>query len=736
MAGLFSRGSRALQSAVGGAGRAPLSPFGSSDLARRIELLDSFENAGLGWFWATDAQGRLIYLSDMAAQQLGAANGEVVGKQLTELFVPDQDSDCEQVERPLTFLLKARNSITQFPVRLATDDGNVWWEIAGKPQFDSNNQFTGYRGSAKDITKLRETRRDAERLAEYDSLTGLANRHRMTSRLERTLKAYRNAKRSCALIMLDLDRFKQVNDTLGHPAGDELLKQVAARLERIIGTSGEIGRLGGDEFLIMLPDVDDRGTLGDIGQRLIQMISQPYSANGARAIIGTSVGIAVAPYDGLDADELVKAADLALYAAKGGGKGQYRFYSTDLRDGAKNRRQIEEDLRDAIEKNELVMMYQPIINAQTNMLTCLEALIRWEHPERGSVSPSLFMPVAEEVGLITKIGEWALQEVCRQARDWPVELRVAVNVSAIQFVHDDFPQVVQRILQTSGLPPERLELEITESVFMGDTDQTQRIFQELKDIGVRLALDDFGTGYSSLSYLRNAPFDKIKIDQSFVRGSTETGNNNSAIITAIVGLAKALKMETVAEGVETEDELDLVKERGASHIQGYIFSPAIRNEVLLERLEKGQLEYEPRGPAKYRADRKTMFRRIGLIHEDHRYKVVMRNLSKTGAMVEGLLNVPVGTEVVLDLGDGQLAVATVRRSRKQIQGLEFETQLISDGADGLCTRHRVSPYAIEAAGRPLTALSQDAYALLSDGYRVPPIGKFVEVEVGGPRVTF
>ncbi len=736
MSGLFSRGSKALQSAVNGAGRGAFSPIGSGDLARRVELLDSFDNAGLGWFWATDEQGRLIYLSDMAIQQLGIDGAEVIGKQLTDLFITEQNADPDRAERPLTFLIKARNSITQFPVRLATGNGDVWWEIAGKPQFNASSEFTGYRGSAKDITAMRETQRDAERLAQYDSLTGLANRHRMTSRLDKTLKAYRNAKRSCALIMLDLDRFKQVNDTLGHPAGDELLKQVAARLERIIGSTGEIGRLGGDEFLIMLPDVDDRGTLGDIGQRLIQMISQPYSTNGARAIIGTSVGIAVAPYDGLDCDELVKAADLALYAAKGGGKGQYRFYSTDLKDGAKNRRQIEEDLRDAIEKNELLMMYQPIINAKTNMLTCLEALIRWEHPERGSVSPGLFMPVAEEVGLITKIGEWALQEVCRQAVDWPVELRVAVNVSAIQFVNDDFPQVVQRILHSSGLPPERLELEITESVFMGDTEQTQRIFQELKDIGVRLALDDFGTGYSSLSYLRNAPFDKIKIDQSFVRGSTDTGNHNSALITAIVGLASALKMETVAEGVETEDELELVKERGASHIQGYIFSPAIRHEVLLERLEKRQLEYEPRGPAKYRADRKTMFRRIGLIHEDHRYKVVMRNLSKTGAMIEGLLNVPVGTEVVLDLGDGQLAVATVRRSRKQVQGLEFETHLISDGADGLCTRHRVSPYAIEAAGRPLAALPQDAYSALSDGYRVPVIGKFVEVEVGGPRVTF
>ncbi|WP_234003146.1 bifunctional diguanylate cyclase/phosphodiesterase [Erythrobacter sp. SAORIC-644] len=733
MGGFFSRATRAKTMEDEALEDAPLCPIAVSDAARRVELLDSFEAAGLGWFWATDAQGRLIYLSQNAALKLGWNDGEAIGKPLGDLFMTEQDDDPNRTERPLAFLLSARNSISQLNVRLAVAGQEVWWEIAGKPQFDEAQRFTGYRGSAKDITRSRESQRDAERLAQYDSLTGLSNRHRMTKRLSATLAAYRNSKRSCALLMLDLDRFKQVNDTLGHPAGDELLKQVAARLGRIVGDKGEIGRLGGDEFQIMLPDIDDRGALGELGQRLIQMISQPYSINGARAIIGTSVGIAIAPYDGLDTEELVKATDLALYAAKGGGRGQYRFYSSDLQDGAKHRRQVEEDLRDAITNSELSMHYQPLICAKTHTVQACEALMRWEHPERGSISPGVFIPVAEEIGIIKEMGDWALREVCRQAKEWPVDLRVAVNVSAIQFSHDDFAHVVKNALHYSGLSPDRLELEITESVFLGDADRSQRMFAELKDLGVRLALDDFGTGYSSLSYLRTAPFDKIKIDQSFVRGATEEGNNNAAILSAITGLAAALKMDTVAEGVEAEDELALVTERGATLIQGHIFSRAISHEELLERLEQGKLKYEPRGPAKYRADRKRVFRRIGLIHEDSRYRVVMRNLSKTGAMIEGLLDVPQGTDIVLDLGGGQLAVATVRRSKGSMQGVEFETQLISDGADGLCTRHRVSPYQIEAAGRPLAALTQDAYSMMVAEQLGSGRKKFVEVEVGNPK---
>jgi diguanylate cyclase (GGDEF)-like protein/PAS domain S-box-containing protein len=682
---------------------------GDVDSAQRLALLDQLEESGLGWFWASDAEGKLSYLSASAAGQLGRPGETLLGTPLSALFLPEREDDEDRAERPLAFQLRAKNSIFELPVRLAVEDREIWWSINAKPQSDEEGEFLGYRGSAKDITAIRESQRDASRMAQYDSLTGLANRHRMTKRLTATLTAYKAAKRSCALMMLDLDRFKQVNDTLGHPAGDELLKQVSQRLERIIAGRGEIGRLGGDEFQVMLPDIDDRGRLGEIANSVIQMISQPYSLDGSRAIIGTSVGIAIAPYDGIDTDELVSSADLALYAAKGGGRGQYRFFSSELKDGARLRRQIEEDLRDAIQTDQLELHYQPIVQTKDHKVSALEALVRWNHPERGWISPAEFIPVAEETNLINSLGEWVMRRACQDATKWPFALRVAVNVSAIQFSGTDVPKVVRAALDRTGLEPSRLELEITESVFLGDPQGTGIMLKALKKMGVRLALDDFGTGYSSLGYLSNAPLDKIKIDRSFVAGLTEDENNNAAIITAIVSLARALKMETVAEGVEAMDELSLITKLGASHIQGYIFSKALAQDVLIERLNNGGLKFEPEGPAKHRADRRSTYRKVGVIHEDHRYEVVMRNLSKSGAGIEGLLDVPLGTPLVLDLGGGQLAVSTVVRSEGYSQGLEFEQNLISDGSDGLCTRHRISPYALAAAGMPLAALPPGSY---------------------------
>ncbi|WFL76824.1 EAL domain-containing protein [Altererythrobacter arenosus] len=699
-------------------------------------MLESFESAGLGWFWSTDAKGRITYLSTSCIEEMEWNRDGVFGHPLSDLVIPDEgdvEIDGKREVRPLSFLLGSRNAISQLIVQVAGSDPEIWWELAGNPHFDRRGEFVGYRGSARDVTARISSERQAARLTRFDPLTKLPNRNRLRTMLGQVLTKYRNAKRSCSLIVVGLDRFKHINDTLGHKAGDELLEQVAARLLRIFKGHGEVARLGSDEFAIMLPDIDDRGELGEFGNRIIQLISQPYSINGSRAIIGTSVGFATAPYDGVDTDELLKAADLALSDAKAHGRGRYRFYSTELADGVKRRRQIEEDLRDAIASKQLVLHYQPIVDASTHDLKCLEALMRWEHPERGMISPGVFIPIAEDIGLIKQMGDWALEHACVQAVEWPGELRVAVNVSAIQFMDEGFPQVVERALRQSGLKPDRLELEITESVFMGDHSQTQRKFRELKALGVRLALDDFGTGYSSLSYLRHAPFDKIKIDQSFVRGATEADNNNSAIISSIISLAAALNMETVAEGVETQDELKLVTEKGASHLQGRIFSFAISHEELLKRIANHEFTYEPCGPDRYRADRRTEYRRIGLVHDDHRYSVVLRNLSKTGALVEGLLDVPVGVDVVLDLGGGQLAVATVRRSHGISQGLEFETPLISDGADGLCTRHRVSPYQIEAAGRPLRALSSDPYAMLMAGQQVERPKAFREVEIGPGR---
>ena len=731
MGGLFSRksGAKAGRSTASD-GSASVRPIRRSDTARRLALLDNFEDSGLGWFWATDAQGRLTYLTGHAAQHLEADIDDVLGRSLSSLFIPDQHDEDES-QRTLGFLLSSRHSIADLPVRVAVGDREIWWTISGKPQLDGEGNFLGYRGSARDSTAQRERQRDAARLAQYDSLTGLANRHRMTKRLTTTLTAYRAAKRSCALLMLDLDRFKQVNDTLGHPAGDELLKQVAQRISSLIGKRGEIGRLGGDEFQIVLPDMDDRGELGELAGRLIQMVSQPYSLDGSRAIIGCSVGVAIAPYDGLETGELVSSADLALYAAKGGGRGQYRFYSSELKDGARLRRQIEEDLRDALHGGEIELCLQPIVRIDNNTVSGFEALLRWEHPERGAITPDMFVPIAEESSIINELGEFAINRACEMAAAWPVDLRVAVNVSPVQFATGDLPAIVERALARTGLLPSLLELEITESVFLGDQEQTHRIFAQLKKIGVRLSLDDFGTGYSSLGYLRRAPFDKIKIDRSFVRGATQDDNNNAAIITAIVSLAEALNMETVAEGVEAMDELDLVRARGTSHVQGYIYSKPLTHAEVLERLADGKLEYEPAGPARHRADRQTVFKQIGVIHEDHRYEVVLRNLSRTGARIEGLLEVPEGTELVVDLGGGQLAVAVVRRSEGYAQGLHFETPLVRDGTDGLCTRHRISPYALAAAGMPLAALPPGHYPLFDAGEESRPKSrpKFMQVDL-------
>ena len=682
----------------------------------RLKLLEDFENSGLGWFWATDELGRLSYVSNKAAEQLGVAIDDLLGQPLTALFELDRTEDGEETSRPLKFLVTARTSISDSTVKVATGR-NVWWTITGKPQLNAAGNFVGYRGSAKDISADYERRREAARLARYDSLTGLANRHHITSRLEAILRASIAGKRSCALLMLDLDRFKHVNDTLGHPAGDELLKQMAGRLERIIGKHGEIGRLGGDEFQVILPDIDDRGRLGELADRVIQMLSQPYSIEGSRAIIGASVGIAVAPYDGLTSSDLNKAADLALYASKAGGRGQYRFYSDDLKDSAEERRTVEEDLRDALAGDQIKLFYQPVVSATDHLLSGFEALMRWEHPERGMISPAVFIPIAEESNLINQLGEWALRKACSDAASWPGKLRVAVNVSAPQFAQDGFTAIVTSALASAGLDPSQLELEITESVFVGELTAVEEKFRSLKKLGVRLALDDFGTGYSSLSYLRNSPFDKIKIDQSFVRGCLDTENSSSAIITAIISMAHALKMETTAEGVEALDQLAHICGQGATYIQGWVFSKAMPPAQVLEKLESGNLSFKPTGPKRYRAERRSVFRRAGVVHEDEYYEVVLRNLSKSGALIEGLINVPSGTRLVLDLGAGQLIVATVRRSNGEKQGLSFEVNLISDGADGWMTRHRVSPYALAAAGMPLAALPPGRHPLGSSSER-------------------
>ena len=699
----------------------------------RLTLLDDFEESALGWLWALDADGRLAYLSHSAGECLGRAVADLVGQPFVALFEVDCEGDEGGSRRPLSFQLGARARLADLTVRFTGGDAAgapVWWLVSATPKFDADGAFLGYRGCARDITVEHQRKLEDSRAAEHDSLTGLYNRHHMDKRLDAMLAAFRAARRSCAVMMLDLDRFKQVNDSMGHKGGDELLRMVADRLRRVIGEGAEIGRLGGDEFQIVLPDMDDRGKLGDLAQRVIQMVSQPYAIEGKRAIIGTSIGIAVAPYDGIDRAEVVHAADLALYASKNAGRGQFRFYSSDLRTVEDERRLLMDDLRAALAAGELELHYQPVVRAADNLVVAVEALMRWEHPERGTVSPAVFIPAAEESNLINQLGEWALRRACEDALAWPDTVRVAVNVSALQFANPGFPSVVTHALAASGLDPTRLELELTESVFMGDGDAVDQTFRILKDLGVRLALDDFGTGYSSLSYLRSAPFDKIKVDKSFVDSCTAKDQNSAKIIAAIIGLSNALGMDTVVEGVEAFDQLELVRSKGAQLIQGWLYSRALRPEVVSERFASGAFRIVPDGPDKYRSERRTVFKRIGVIHEDCRYDAVMRDLSRTGARIEGLVGVPAGTGLVLDLGAGQLVVCSVIRSQDAMFAVEFETPLVSDGAGGLCTRHRVSPYALAAAGMPLASLPKGDYplSLAPPGVQAQP--RFLQVAVG------
>jgi diguanylate cyclase (GGDEF)-like protein/PAS domain S-box-containing protein len=688
-------------------------------------LLQTFEESQRGWFWSTNGHGNLTYVSESVCKILEKEPAELLGSSLLNLFYPPQRGSEEQ--RTLPFILTKQTKFEDLPMQARSGKAEIWWAVSGRAYHDAAGNFIGYRGSGTDISAQRQSAEDNSRLATYDSLTGLLNRFRMSKILETTLTAFAGQQRACAIMLIDLDRFKQVNDTLGHPAGDALLKQVAERLVKVVGDRDKICRLGGDEFQIILQDTEDRGALGDMAGEIIYSLSQPYFVEGSRCIIGASIGIAISPFDGRSSEDLIRNADLALYAAKGSGRGRFRFYSGDLLQAAEDRRALEDDLRDALANDEIHLAYQPVVNAKSNTVTGFEALIRWNHPERGPISPAIFIPIAEDAELIADLGQWALNQACKDAVAWPSRLKVAVNVSPVQFADLRLPNIVKSALAESGLAAERLELEITESVFLQESSDTDAMFAALKKVGIKLALDDFGTGYSSLAYLKTAPFDKIKIDQSFVRGATEPGSRNGAIIAAIVALAEALDMETTAEGIESLDQLDLVRRLNVSHIQGYVYSKAVTNAVLREKCADGDWKIEPSGPPKQRGDRLSMFKKVAAIHDNHSYPVVVRNLSVSGALIEGILDVPKGTRFVMDFGEGQLVVATVRRSMGHQQGIAFDERLVSDGNGGLCTNRRVSPYMMAAAATPAQNVPQGYYVAANGEVRPKALPAFATV---------
>ena len=407
-------------------------------------------------------------------------------------------------------------------------------------------------------------------LAFNDLLTGLPNRANFTQHLEHQLRMVERRGGHVALLCMDLDNFKAINDTLGHPTGDELLRRIALRLGEELGDAF-VARLGGDEFVLVKPFDGEAGTIDELARRALAAVEVPIQINEHALDGKASIGIAIAPADGTNNNSLLRSAELALYKAKEAGRGTYRFFEEPMNAIAQSRRAIEVDLRHALGKGELELHYQPLFHLAADRIGGFEALLRWNHPIRGAISPTEFIPIAEETGLIVQIGTWVMQEACRQAAQWPEHVRVAVNVSSIQFQRPGLSHVVLQALQNSGLQPERLEIEITESIFLERSDSTLQLLHTLRGLGVRVALDDFGTGYSSLSYLQSFPFDKIKIDRSFVV-ALQTRPGAAAIVKAIIDLADALGMETTAEGVEEPGQLATLQKQGATSIQGFLFS--------------------------------------------------------------------------------------------------------------------------------------------------------------------
>jgi diguanylate cyclase (GGDEF)-like protein len=639
---------------------------------KALNFVDEFENSGRGWFWETDSLGTLSYVSRQLADDFQCEPEALLGRQFTDLLSVDtHTSDTAEERKTLGFHLSARFPFSDVVVRPASDE-DVHWSLSGNPIFDERGRFLGFRGIGTDLTEQRRSEQEISRLARFDSLTGLPNRAMMRQTLEEALRNATVRRKGCALFLIDLDRFKNVNDTLGHPIGDALLRQVADRLKSVMGNHGQVGRLGGDEFQAVLPGTVDIGLLEPLARTLIEQVSRPYIIEGHKVTIGASVGIAIGDPGRSSADALVRNADLALYAAKGAGRGKHSFYEPAMHSEAAERQLLENDLRQAIERGELWVAYQPIVYAAGEEISGFEALVRWQHPVRGPISPDKFIPLAEEAGLIGKIGEWVLETALAEAARWPDSVRVAVNLSPIQFNDPGIVGLVEVLLKRNGVRASRLELEITEGVFLAEGDSTDETFAKLKKVGVRLALDDFGTGYSSLGYLKKAPFDKIKIDQSFVRGAASTTNRNAAIIRAIVTLAETLGMDTCAEGVETHDDLQLIRELGVSMVQGYIFGRPSQADTARELANRVTVEAD--GFQCIREPRHRLMRRAITCLDDETMEVKLRNISSMGALVECPLAVSPGTELTIDIVGVGPVQGTVRWAQAGKFGVQFSEQ--------------------------------------------------------------
>ena len=537
----------------------------SADMGSQSEsaslLLQEYEQRGVGWLWQVDAENRVVYISSRMSALLGKPSNQILGHSLPSLLGGNAE---------LGRVLLEKQPFNSLEMDLKTARGTRWVSMAGDPIIDTAGRFEGFRGVGSDITDVRQTQERLTHLANVDVLSGLPNRGRVRQLLGEALRTATASNVPCAIMFLDLDGFKPVNDTFGHPKGDAVLQAVAKRLCDEVGTDGHVGRMGGDEFAIVIPDAQSRNKVEQLADRIILAVAEPYMIDQIEIRIGVSIGCAFGPIDGATVDDLILKADLALYEAKGAGRGIARYFSSELQFEQEDRVRLESDIRQAIDLKQFHLAFQPLVNAKTKKLVGFEALLRWNHPQRGFVPPNVFIPVAEETGLMAALGEFVIDQACRAAASWPEPITVALNISPKQIILPALPNIVAQALARYRLPGNRIELEVTEGVFLDDSNRTLDVLGRLRALGVGIALDDFGTGYSSIGYLNKAVFHKLKIDGSFVR---EAGNKagNVAIIQSIVQLAKSFRMSVTAEGVETAEDFERMRDLGCDTIQGYLF---------------------------------------------------------------------------------------------------------------------------------------------------------------------
>ncbi len=538
------------------------------------------------WVWEQDAQGRFTWVSAHEGDDRADLAAALIGRVPMHDLAPVKDGDAAEYHARVA----ARAPFRNIGCGLSLASGQACYvRISGQPVFESG-EFRGYRGVGADITDATLAEQQVLHLARFDCLTGVANRSLFLQRLEQKLDQARAVHGSLALLFIDLDRFKAVNDTLGHDAGDELLKEMARRLTALVRPVDVVARLGGDEFVVLIDDCSDPAVLSKVASRMIGQLSEPLRLAGRQAQIGASIGIAVHPADGTDAGSLLKSADTAMYQAKSGGRNGFRFFTAELAHDAARHFMLEGELRQAIARGELRLHYQPKIDLAHSRLAGLEALVRWQHPERGLLLPGDFIELAEESGLIVPLGRWVMGEACRQLREWREAgldpPRCAINLSARELTSDGVVDDLQQALATQALEAGALEVEITESALMAEPERAQHNLSRLRAMGVRIAIDDFGTGHASLSYLKRFPAGTVKIDRDFVAGLPDR-HDDAAIVRAVATLAHSLGMVVVAEGVETTRQMDFLRQAGCDQVQGYLVGrplpPEAMAAVLAER---------------------------------------------------------------------------------------------------------------------------------------------------------